>query len=147
MQALTGSFEHSLDDKNRLFAPALYREQLSEEQGRHFMLSKGQDKCLYLFLPSQWEQHTAKLEAAKFKTPQARRAYMRDVFGKAVRATLDDQGRILVPEALREHAGLQKDVTIVGSGPRAEVWNSKTLAAAQKAEQKEIDAIGAELDI
>jgi MraZ protein len=147
MQALSGRFEHSLDDKNRVFAPARYRDQLSAENGRHFMLAIGLDRCLYLFLPSQWEHYLQKLEAAKFKSPQARRDYIREVFSNAAEASLDGEGRILIPQALRDYAGLRKDVVVTGWGTRAEIWDKASLAARQKASRKTYVRTSATLDL
>jgi len=147
MQALSGRFEHSLDDKNRVFAPARYRDQLKEENGRHFMLAIGLDRCLYLFLPSQWEHYLQKLDTAKFKSPQARRDYFREVFSNAAEAAIDGEGRILIPQALRDYAGLRKEVVVLGSGARAEVWDKAALAQRQSAARKTYARISSTLDL
>ncbi|MBI4422700.1 MAG: division/cell wall cluster transcriptional repressor MraZ [Elusimicrobia bacterium] len=147
MQALTGRFEHSLDDKNRLFAPSRYRDQLNAEGGKHFMVAMGLERCVYVFLPSQWERFLAQVEAYKFKTPQEKRATMRHIFSNAAEAPLDDQGRILIPQALRDHAGLQKEVVVLGAGSRAELWSKSTLAGMEKSSQKDFQRISATLDL
>ena len=147
MSALIGRYEHSLDPKNRLFVPSRYRDQLATEGGKHFYLAMGLDRCLYLFLPSQWEQFVSEVRNYKFKTPQEKRAVLRKMFPKAADAPMDDQGRILVPQALKEHAGLSKDVTVLGTGTRAELWDSPSLAAKEKSEAKDFQKVFASLDL
>ena len=150
MQALTGRFEHALDEKGRVFAPARYRDQLNAENGRHFTLAMGLDRCLYLFLSSQWEHYVNRLEQrleAAGSTPQAKREFMAEVYSTAADAILDAEGRILIPQALRDYAGLRKDVVIRGAGLRAEIWDASALAKRKKASRQRVERIRATLDL
>src|SRR3974390_2422076 len=107
MPALIGTYEYSLDPKNRVFVPPRYRDELASEQGRHFILSIGFDRCLYLFLPSQWERIlTDNREDLQLRDKRQQRALKRFLFSNAMEASLDDQGRILIPQMFKEHAGL-----------------------------------------
>ncbi|MBI4385898.1 MAG: division/cell wall cluster transcriptional repressor MraZ [Elusimicrobia bacterium] len=129
MPALIGRYEHALDAKNRVFVPARYRELLAAEQGRHFILSIGLDRCLYLFLPSQWEQLlTSRQEEFRLKDKRKQRAVRRVLFSNAVEAPVDEQGRILIPQELKGYAGLRKRIVMAGSGTRAELWDDALFA-------------------
>lgn len=127
MQVTIGRYDYSLDPKNRLVVPPRYREALLAEQGRHFFISVGLDNCIWLFLPSQWEafMQDSKTGTRDMKAEKARAA-KRHIFSSAVEAELDEQGRILIPQHLKEHAGLKKDVMIAGAGNKAEIWNARS---------------------
>ncbi|MBI5596175.1 MAG: division/cell wall cluster transcriptional repressor MraZ [Elusimicrobia bacterium] len=123
---LIGHYDYTLDAKNRLVVPSRFRELLTQEKASHFVLAKGRGDCVMLFLPSQWENFMNLFEeqarALKDKTgvPDARR----ELFANAEEVELDEQGRVLVSEKFKSHAGLRKDVVIIGAGARAEVWDA-----------------------
>ena len=114
---LMGEFSHSLDEKGRLFMPAKLREEL----GKRFYISKGLDGCLFVFDEAQWTTFEAKLNALPLARKGAR-DLKRFFFSGAAEGLCDKQGRVLLPQNLREHAHIQKDVVIVGVGNRAEIW-------------------------
>ncbi|MFA6092881.1 MAG: division/cell wall cluster transcriptional repressor MraZ [Elusimicrobiota bacterium] len=125
MTVTIGQYEYSLDPKNRLVVPPRYREALHAEKAPHFILAIGQDQCLWLFLPSQWEAflEDAKSLSREVKDKAKARAARRHLFSSAVEAPLDDQGRVLVPQNLKDYAALAKDVVVVGAGNKAEIWS------------------------
>jgi MraZ protein len=126
MALLIGRYDYSLDPKNRLAVPPKYREALGQEKGRSFYLTSGMEGCLYLFLPSQWEKMLAgDLRMFSMPDKEQERAFKRKFFSEAVEVEPDAQGRILVPQYLKEHAGLKDAVLVQGAGTRAEVWDSK----------------------
>ena len=133
MALLIGRYDYSLDPKNRLAIPPNYRETLAQEKGRSFYLTSGMDGCLYLFLPAQWEKMLAD-DLKMFSMPDKvqERAFKRKFFSEAVSVEPDGQGRILVPQYLKEHAGLRFDVLVQGAGNRAEIWDTKRWAAYEK---------------
>ncbi|MBI4060457.1 MAG: division/cell wall cluster transcriptional repressor MraZ [Elusimicrobia bacterium] len=133
MALLIGRYDYSLDPKNRLAVPPKYRETLAQEKGRSFYLTGGMEGCLYLFLPAQWEKLLAD-DLRMFSLPdkEQERAFKRKFFSEAVEVEPDAQGRILVPQYLKEHAGLRFDVLVQGAGNRAEIWDSKRWAAYEK---------------
>lgn len=147
MPALIGRFEHSLDDKSRVFAPSRYREQLAAEGGTRFHLTRGADGCLWLFLPSQWEKFVADMGAQRFKSPMAKRDFMRNLFETSAEPAPDEQGRITVPQHLRDIAGLRKEIVVIGVGSRAEIWDKATLEKRQKASAKDFDKVLSGLDV
>lgn len=131
---LIGRHEYSLDPKNRLPVPPRYREALAAEKGRSLFLTSGMEGCLYLFLPSQWEKLlSGDLRTFSLPDKEQERAFKRKFFSEAVEVEPDSQGRILVPQYLKEHAGLKDAVLVQGAGTRAEVWDAKRWAAYERA--------------
>lgn len=124
MTAIIGQYEYCLDPKNRVVVPPSYRNALIGENGAHFVLAIGQDGCLRLFLPSQWDRlvSDAKTLTQDIPDKEKARAARRHLFGTAVPAEVDEQGRILVPQTLKDYAGLKKDVMVVGAGSWMELW-------------------------
>ena len=114
----TGRYEHSLDEKGRLTIPARLRARL----GDHFVLTIAPpDQCLALYPESTWSEFCAKLEAAPRKDAQYR-AFVRHLFAHTEEVTLDAQGRLVVPQSLRELAGIENDAVLVGALTRIELW-------------------------
>ena len=133
MALLIGRYDYSLDPKNRLAIPPTYRETLAQEKGRSFYLTSGMDGCLYLFLPAQWEKMLADdLKMFSMPDKEQERAFKRKFFSEAVEVEPDAQGRVLIPQYLKEHAGLRFDVLVQGAGNRAEIWDTKRWAAYEK---------------
>lgn len=125
----TGSVEHSLDDKGRLVVPARFRERL----GSGFFVTIAEpDPCLALYPASIWNEFCARLEAAPVKDARYR-AFVRHLFAHTEELSCDNQGRLLLPPALRTWAQIEKDVTSIGSLTRVEVWAKDRYAAASAA--------------
>ncbi|HVA66054.1 MAG TPA: division/cell wall cluster transcriptional repressor MraZ [Elusimicrobiota bacterium] len=124
MILLIGRYEYALDVKNRVGLPPKFREALAQEKAKAVYLTSGLENCLYLFLPSQWSQLLEKdLSAFSLPDKEQERAFKRKFFAEATEAELDSAGRILIPQFLREHARLGKNVLIQGAGKRAEIWD------------------------
>ena len=114
----TGQFDHSLDDKGRLTVPARLRSRL----GDHFVLTIAPpDACLALYPEPTWSEFCAKLESATRKDGRYR-SFVRHLFANTEEVSPDAQGRVVVPQALREYAGIDRDVVLVGTLTRVEVW-------------------------
>lgn len=116
---LLGEYEHTLDPKGRLAMPAKLRESL----GGKFIITKGLDGCLFVYDMQQWQLLEAKLSSLPMSRKTAR-DFTRFLFGGACEGECDKQGRVLIPANLRSHAGLEKNVVIVGVGTRAEIWDA-----------------------
>jgi len=114
-----GTHTPRLDDKGRLILPAKYREELS--QG--LVLTKGQERCLYVFPGSEFGRITEALRTAPV-TSKAVRDYSRVFFASASDEIPDKQGRITIPPALRDYAALQRDCVVIGANTRLEIWDS-----------------------
>lgn len=116
----TGQFEHSLDDKGRLTIPARLRGRL----GDHFVLTIAPpEPCLALYPEPTWSEFCTKLEAATRKDARYR-SFVRHLFANTEEVSLDSQGRVVVPQALRDFADIDKDVVLVGTLTRVEVWSA-----------------------
>lgn len=118
-----GSFTLTLDDKGRLALPARYRDRLlSEEQGQLICTIDLHDPCLLLFPLAEWEEIEEKLQSLSSLNPQERRL-QRILLGNATECDMDKSGRILLPAFLRQHAGLSKNIRLVGQLNKFEIWD------------------------
>ena len=107
-----------IDTKGRLIIPAKFRETLGEE----FVISKGMDGCLFVYANDDWNAFEQKLTSLPLINKEARQ-FARFFLAGAATVEVDKQGRILLPAHLREFAGLEKDVVLVGVGSRVEIWS------------------------
>ena len=123
---MTGTYEHSIDAKGRLFIPAKLREEL----GVTFSLAMGVDECLAIYPQETWNRFTEKFASL----PMSQSAAMRPLFANASKCELDSQGRIVIPQKLRKYAGLEKDAVIIGVNDRAEIWSAETWNAREEEE-------------
>ena len=128
---LLGEFEHTLDDKNRLTLPAKFRQALSGG----VVMSRGFDGCLFVFAREDWDGFVAaRLEGLNPLSREARQM-SRYMFSGAAEAELDKQGRVMVPPALLQHAGLGREVVVAGIRDHVEIWDR----AAWKEQLKEVE--------
>jgi MraZ protein len=118
-----GEHTHSIDGKGRLFIPKRFQDELGRDAQQNLacFLTRGQDRCLYLFPESGFQKALAGLDIAAFTGPN-QRAAQRLFFANTARLELDANGRILIPEKLRAHIGSSKEVVIVGVNDHAEIW-------------------------
>lgn len=115
-----GEFEHTIDDKGRVAIPARFREEL----GERFVLTRGFEQCLQAFPRSMWEALSEKVDRLPIGSPQARNM-RRILFSPAAEVEIDRQGRILIPQGLREYAGLAEEVLITGMNTYFELWSGE----------------------
>nr|WP_300917096.1 division/cell wall cluster transcriptional repressor MraZ [uncultured Acetatifactor sp.] len=113
-----GKYNHTIDPKGRLSIPSKYREVLGDE----FVVSKGMDGCLYVYANDDWKVFEGKLASLPLMSEEARQ-FARFFLSGAQSVTVDKQGRILMPQDLRDFAGLEKDVVLAGMGGRIEIWS------------------------
>ena len=135
MKSLIGRYEYSVDPKNRVFVPKDYRDQLPKEGAESFILSRGLDRCLLLYLPSQWDRLLEDPSISGMKDKRAQSEILLAIQSNAHPVAPDEQGRILIPQHLKEYAGLEKEVVIAGMGRNATLWNPKAFAAKDRAAQ------------
>jgi MraZ protein len=119
-----GTHTPRLDDKGRLFLPAKFRDDL---QGG-LVITKGQDRCLYVWSRADFEALTERVRQAPF-TNKASRDFLRVLFSGASDELPDKQGRITIPPVLRQYARLQRDCVVIGAMDRVEVWDAEAWAA------------------
>ena len=116
-----GTYEPKLDEQGRLILPAKFRDQLQ----RGLVITRGQERCLFVFTMEEFEDFQTKIHQAPLTSREAR-DYQRVLFSGAVDQVPDKQGRISIPANLREYAGLERDLAVLGSGSRVEIWNLNT---------------------
>lgn len=135
-----GEYAHMLDAKGRMSMPARYREELGEK----FMVTKGINNCLFVFPMGEWNAFADKLRALP-TTDKTAQIFLRFLFAGACECELDKQGRILLPASLREFAGLEKEVMVIGAMTRAEIWNRDRWKEYSNAAADEYDEVLAQM--
>lgn len=115
-----GKDYNSIDAKNRMIIPAKHRNEL----GFSCVLTKGIDKCLYIYTMESWTNFMEKLSRLPSSDPDAR-AFIRHFYSNAVECEVDKNGRITLPQELREYAEIEKDLVTVGVLDKIEVWSRK----------------------
>lgn len=114
-----------LDDKGRMTIPAHHRDALKvDSEGQLVITIDTEERCLLLYPLSEWEGIEHKIERLPSFNPAARRI-QRLLIGHATEVELDTQGRLLLPPLLRDYAGLQKGVVLIGQGKKFEIWDQK----------------------
>lgn len=126
---LIGEYFHNVDEKGRMNFPSKLREELGEK----FYITRWLDDCLVVFSKEEWE-----IICDKIKTQSITRSrdVQRFLFANAAQVEPDKQGRILIPQNLRESSGIKKDVAIIGVLNRAEIWDRERWLS----KSKEMDA-------
>lgn len=115
-----GEYQHTVDSKGRLIMPSKFRDNL----GVDFIMTKGLDNCLFVYPKEEWNILEEKLRKLPLTNKDAR-AFVRFFFSGATECILDKQGRVLIPNNLREHAKLVKDAVIIGVASRIEIWSKE----------------------
>lgn len=115
---LIGEYSHSLDSKGRLIMPS----KLREDMGEKFIITTGLDGCLFGFSKVEWQKFEDKLKSLPITNKNAR-TFVRFFLSGAIECELDKQGRFLITPKLRDVASLTKEVTIIGTGTRIEIWD------------------------
>jgi len=116
-----GEYFHSIDRKGRIILPAKFREAAKSHFIERFYVTRGLDNCLFMFSEEEWRSQEAKFKAVSFTKKQGR-TFNRIYFSGAIEVTFDAQGRMLVPEYLKDFAQIKRDVVIVGVSNRIEIW-------------------------
>src|ERR671934_2162111 len=118
---LVGEFEHTIDDKNRLTLPAKFRQAFAEG----VVVTRGMDGCLYAYPRGEWEATVESRLRGLDPLSREGRLMQRFFFAGAAEAEPDRQGRIMVPAALAQHAGLGRDVVVARMHDHVEIWDRK----------------------
>ena len=114
-----GTHEPKLDEKGRLILPARFRDELADG----LVITKGQERCLYVFPAAEFALITERLRQAPV-TQKNSRDYLRVMFAGAHDEIPDNQGRVTIPAALRTYATLEKNCVVIGANTRLEIWDS-----------------------
>ena len=131
---LMGQFNQKVDTKGRAIVPAKIREEI----GSTFVITKGIEKCIYGFPIEKWEQLAEKLNELSLTDKNVRK-FIRFFLAGATTLEIDGQGRVLLPQVLREYASLEKDVVWIGAGSRLEIWNPDKFIEDTTFDEEELD--------
>ena len=115
-----GEYHHNIDDKGRLIIPAKFRSELGEK----FIITRGLEKCLYVYSESEWNNIVAKLKTLPF-TKKDVRTFIRSFFSGATECDFDRQGRINITSPLVSYADIQTKCVIIGANDRLEIWSEE----------------------
>lgn len=128
MVCFLGEYQQVIDTKNRVFIPSKYRDII----GERVYISCNVDGCLSVYSEEGWQKYTERLLALP---STAGAALIRFVFSTAMDAKPDSQGRVVLTQSLRDHAGLSKDIYFIGVGDHAEIWDKERRDADKTAEK------------
>ena len=137
---LIGQYKHTIDIKKRLALPAKFRGEL----GSKVVITKGFESCLVIYPEKEWEVISQKMSSLTLTQSEAR-AVARNFLSGASEAYLDKLGRVLVPDYLKEYAGLKKDVMVCGLSTRLEIWDSEKWAKYMQETEKGVDEMVSKL--
>lgn len=119
-----GEYHHSIDNKDRLIIPAKFREILKDHYTEKFFITRGLDRCLFVFTEEEWKAQERKFKDLSFTRQEARK-FNRLYFSGAAEVICDKQGRILIPTYLKQYAEIKEDVVIIGVSDRIEIWSKE----------------------
>ena len=141
-----GEYKHAIDEKGRLTIPAKFRNFLKESGIEALVVTRGYEKCLFVFLPSQWQEYERGLKS--FSPHKANsRTVSRLFYSGANSCPCDRQGRINIPENLLAYAGITKEVTIVGTSDRFEIWDAASWNKYREKHEKVFEEMAEKLEI
>lgn len=115
-----GEFRHNIDEKGRIIIPARFREEL----GDGFIVTKGLDRCLFVYPEGEWGSLTENLKELPFTRSEVR-SFVRFFFSGASECSCDGQGRTVIPPTLRDYGKLDREAVVIGVGNRIEIWSSE----------------------
>jgi MraZ protein len=136
----SGEADHILDSKYRYIVPAVFREEL----GDSFVITKGLDHCLFVYTRAVWESKVAELGQLS-STSSAARRFSRLFFSGALIAVPDKNGRVVLPENLRNHAQLKRGIVTIGVRDRLEIWDKETWEEFNSEAAAEYEAVAEKL--
>ena len=139
--AFRGTFDHTLDEKNRVTVPAKFRSAFSDG----VVLAKGVEACVEIWQPGDYDGYTSTVLGERNPFSQEARQLTRFLAANAHDTELDSAGRVGVPDFLREHAGLGKEVVVAGAGDRLELWDRAAWADQNASLTKTVPDIAAAL--
>lgn len=139
-----GEYQHTLDRKGRLIIPSKFREVIKEHYIERFFITRGLDKCLFMFPEEEWKLQEQKFKSMPFTKSESRR-FNRFYFSGAGEIQPDRQGRILIPNYLKEYANIKKEVVIVGISNRIEIWSKERWMEFYKSSEESFEEIAERL--
>jgi len=139
---MTGEFYNSVDEKGRLMIPAKIRNEIT---GNVLILTRGTEKCIWLFPPEEWRQLSDKIMNAASPFNARLSLIQRRIVAPAQEIEIDKAGRINIPPSLRDYAELKKEAVILGIKKYLEIWDEHVYEAFWKEKEKDYQEAVAEL--
>jgi MraZ protein len=124
MSSFKGTYRFSVDSKGRVNIPSKLRKSLSDEIKDYFVVTRGFDKCVYVFPLDEWAKTEEELQKLSDYDSDDR-LFSRLMYENATDVQLDSQARIVIPVELRQHANIEGDILIIGNRNKIELWNPK----------------------
>jgi MraZ protein len=140
VSTLSGSYYPKLDEKGRIILPAKLREYFVNG----LVMTRGQDGCLLVFTAAAFEVRAQQLSAAPLSNQEARN-YVRMFMSGAHSETPDKQGRVTIPAALRQYASLNRELTVIGAGNHAEIWDAAVWKAFESSQEFSYSSLAQEV--
>ncbi|MFW6181218.1 MAG: division/cell wall cluster transcriptional repressor MraZ [Spirochaetota bacterium] len=136
-----GEYRHTLDEKGRIAIPARMRyAKVGEDEV--WVTTKGFDRCLFVYPREEWISIVEKINSNLSLTNRDERSFIRMFISPASEQTVDKQGRIAIPQGLREYAGIQREAVILGAIKRLEIWSVENWNLYREEHEKSFDALG-----
>ncbi len=135
-----GEYNHSIDEKKRLSLPAKFRKEL----GSKVIVTRGFDNCLVVYSQKKWETVMEELKKISSNRSEGR-MFSRFILGGAVEVALDKLGRALIPDYLKEYAGLKKDTVVCGLSDKLEIWDVEKWGSYKKSNEQNLDKLAENL--
>ena len=139
-----GEYEHTIDKKGRLIIPSKFRDSFKEYDVEKLYITRGLDKCLFLFTENEWKSQESKFRSMPFTKSESRK-FNRLYFAGAAQIECDKQGRILMPKYLKDFADIKKDVVIIGVSSRIEIWSKDIWQSYYKSSKESFEDIAEKL--
>lgn len=137
---LIGEYRHNLDPKKRVAIPAKFRKEIGDK----VIITRGQDQCLFVYTMQEWEKVAEKLSGLP-TGPADTRNFVRLFLSGATDVEIDALGRVLIPDNLKQFAGLKEKVVIVGVYRRLEIWNEENWENYKQRIEKQTDMLAEKL--
>ncbi|MBL7045813.1 MAG: division/cell wall cluster transcriptional repressor MraZ [Parcubacteria group bacterium] len=137
---LIGEYTHNLDPKKRLSLPKKFKTEL----GNKVVITRGLDNCLFMFSEKEWKVTAGKLQELSFAQADTR-GFNRFMLSGAVEVDVDSAGRVLVPDFLKDFAGLTSKVVLAGVSDRVEIWDEKRWSAYKGRIEKQAEKMAEKL--
>ena len=134
-----GRFDYAIDEKGRLSVPAKFRDALLSQDTPMLLLTAHPAGCIVAYPSKEWQARQERIEAAGEEVQDMGANFKRMYYANATDCPIDRLGRILVPQLLRNHAGIAKSVVILGMNRKIEIWSEKAWADVAKKAAKELE--------
>jgi MraZ protein len=135
-----GRYEYTIDSKGRVSIPSKFKEILIQQYDQRLVITN-YDLCLVAYPHQEWSVIEEKVKNLPPLVKKESRAFLRFFYSSGIDCELDRQGRVLIPQSLRDYANLQKDVVLVGGGKNIEIWNKERWEEAFRKSQESFDQV------